>query len=498
MIEIKKSRTKNSIIKNYIFSVIYKVINIAMPLITAPYLSRTVGVEGIGTYAYYYAIAHYFYLIGKMGLNNYGTREIAVSKDDKDKINYTFSSIYFQQVLIGVLMMVIYLIFGLINLSKGEIIPLLLGFYTLGCLLDIDWLYLGLEKFDKIAIKNILVKVLTLIFIFLFVKTSNDLCLYTLIMSLGMLFGFITLWSGVRKYVHFRCVDLKDIFHHIKPNFILMFPVLAANIYRSLDKVMVGKISGMIELGYYENAEKFVYAISSFITAFDNVMMPRCTNLISKNQEDKCKIYIHKTMKFLFFIILLMGSVILGISKTTVLVVFGLDFGNSIILLRILIVTLIFMTWSDVIRCLWVIPHKRDKIFLVTLSTGAAIDFILNLILIPKHGAVGACISTVVAELSVPMMQFIYFHKDLNYFKILKSQFIFIFAGIATTLTLFTIEGYFTINVFNMLLLLVIGTIIYCLICIILHFVFKRKEIIDYINIFKKYILKKNGKKEYK
>lgn len=488
--------SKNSIIKNYVFNVIYKLVNICMPLITAPYLSRTVGAKGVGIYAYYYAIAHYFYLFGKMGLNNYGTREIAISKDDSEKNNFVFSSIYLQQVIVSLGMIIMYIIFCLYSYSSQGIIPIILGLYTLGCLFDIDWLYLGLERFDKIAAKNIFVKVITLIAIFVFVKNSNDLWKYTLIMSLGMLIGFFTLWIGIKKNVSWTKVTIKDALKHIKPNFILLFPVLAANVYRSLDKVMVGKISGMEELGYYESAEKIIYAISMFITAFDNIMMPRCTNLIVNENIEKCKKYISNTMQFLFFIILLMGSVCFGLATPLVLIVFGKEFSASIILLEILAITLIFMVWSDVIRSLWIIPHKKDKIFVKTLTIGAIINCILNTFLIPKYGAVGACVATIAAELSVPVVQYIFFRKELDYKNLLIKQWIFVITAVITVIFIRYILKYFSVTIINLLILLTLGTICYITVCILLYAIFRKEDLVLYINIIKKFIYKNKMVKE--
>ena len=476
---------KVTLAKNYIFNVTYKLLNIIMPLITAPYLSRTVGAEGLGIYAYYYAIAHYFYLFGKMGLNNYGTREIAVNKDNQEDLNYTFSSIYTQQLVSSLAIQVVYIIFSLFNIKNDGAIPMLLGLYTLGCLFDIDWLYSGLEKFDKIAIKNIVVKAITLVAIFLFVKNGSDVWIYTLIMSAGMLVGFFTLWFGIKKYVKFKLVNIKLALKHLKPNAILMFPVLATNIYRSLDKIMLGQMNNMSELGYYDSAEKIVYAISGFITAFDNIMIPKCSNLLANNKKEKCEQYISYTMQFLFFIILLMGSVCIGLSKHIVLIVFGNSFSRSVILLQLLAVTLIFMVWSDVIISLWAIPKKRDKVFLTTVGTGAVINFIFNIILIPKYGAAGACIATIVAEFSVPVMQFIFFRKELNYKELLTKPIIFVVTAIITLIFLEFIQKYFAIKIINLVILLAIGSIFYIMVCILLYFIFRKKDLMLYISTAK-------------
>lgn len=474
--------------KNYIFNVTYKLLNIAMPLITAPYLSRVIGAEGLGIYAYYYAIAHYFYLFGKMGLNNYGTREIAISKDNQEDMNHMFSSIYTQQIISSIIIQIIYTIFCLFSIKNDGLIPMILGIYTLGCLFDIDWLYLGLEKFDKIAIKNIIVKIITLIAIFIFVKNENDLWIYTLIMSAGMIIGFWTLWVGVKKYVKFKPVKIKEALKHLKPNAILLVPVLAANIYHSIDKVMVGQMCNMTELGYYDNAEKIIYAINGFITAFDNIMIPKCSKLVANNKQERCKQYISYTMQFLFFIILLMGSVCTGLAKHIVLIVFGDDFSRSIILLQLLAVTLIFMTWSDVIRSLWVIPIKKDKLFLVTIGTGAIVNIILNIVLIPKYGAAGSCIATIAAEFSVPLVQYIFFRKDLNYKQLIKQQIIFVVTAVVTVVFLGVIQKYFAVKIFNLIILLAIGSVFYIIVCFLLHLIFRRKDLMLYIKIAKEFI----------
>ncbi len=475
----------NKLAKNYIFNVIYKILNIAMPLITAPYLSRTVGAEGVGTYAYYYAIAHYFYIFGKMGLNNYGAREIAMVKNNKEKKNYTFSSIYYQQLLVTIVVLIIYIFFCSLHIKNNEFIPMILGLYTIGCLIDVDWLYTGGEKFSVIAIKNIAVKIISLVAIFLFVKTPADLWTYTLIMSLGMLFGFISLWFGIKKEVSFVKVKVKDILKHLKPNLILLFPVLAANIYHSIDKVMVGNMYSMTELGYYDNAEKIVYGINGFITAFTNIMMPKCSNLIISGNSERCKKYITFTMDFLLFIILFMGSVCGGISETIVSILFGYDFIKSATLLRLLVITLPFMVWSEVIRAMWVIPNKKDKVFLVTLSIGAILDFIFNLILIPYFGAIGACIGTIIAEMSVPITQFFFFKKELKYSNLIIDGLIFIISSTITILTLNTLQSTFVESITSIIILSIIGLITYLCITSILFLLFRKKIVVVLVNYLK-------------
>lgn len=482
MVKVKYMRKK--IVKNYIFNLLYKTISILVPLVLAPYLSKTIGAEGIGTYAYYFAIAHYFYLFGKMGLNNYGAREIAMASE-KEK-NYIFSAIFYQQLFASAIVFFVYLLFCIISLDGNNYIPLIFGLYVIGCLFDIDWLYTGSEKFDVIAKKNIIVKAISVILVFIYVKNSNDLWKYVLIMSIGMLFGYITLWIGIRKEITFVKVKFNDIIKHFKPNIILLFPVLSANIYRSVDKIMVGKMYSMSELGYYENAEKVIYAINSFITAFTTLMMPRCSILLAKNNFKKCFEKILNTVVFLFFIIILMGSTCSAISENIVLVVFGKDFSRSIYIMQLLTLTLPFMLWSEIIRSMWIIPNKKDNVFLTALGIGATLNFILNLLTIPKYGAIGACIATIIAECSVPIIQFIFLKNELNYKLLLKNALIFIFTGISNVIFLSFIKKYFEVNLVNLLLLLFIGTLSYIVITCLFILIFFKKTFVMYLQKLKR------------
>lgn len=468
---------KNSTKKNYLYNLSYKLLNIGMPLITAPYLSRVVGAEGLGIYAYYFAIAHYFYLFGKMGLNNYGTRKISINY--KDKLTETFSTIYSQQIYISLIMQSIYITFCLTQIeSENGIVPIILGVYTIGCMFDIDWLYCGLQQFDRIALKNIFVKILTLIGVFVFVRSEDDLWKYTVIMSFGMLIGFGSLWINVKKYTGFYLVSPRKAFLHFKPNFVLMIPILAINIYRSMDKLMVGNMSGMEELGYYDNAEKIIYATLGLITSLNNVLMPKCCQLIASKSIENCKKIIKNAFIFLAFLITGISFAYFALSEKIVLFIFGNSFSRSIVLLQILSVTLIVMMLSDVVRALWIIPNKKDYIFLWSIGVGAVINIFLNICLIPQYGAVGASLATVFVEFIVCCIQYLFLRKELNYCELFSHGSIFIISGGLMAIVLRNLQQLIE----NFLMICIGGSVVYIVTLTILYWLFRRKELYMFIN----------------
>lgn len=399
--------------KNFIYNVIYQVLVLILPLITVPYVSRTLGAEGIGTYSYTYSIAYYFMIIAMLGLNNYGNRTIAKVRDDKDKLSKEFFSIYGFQLITSIIMVICYLIYIIFFAKQYKLIAFIQIMYVLSSVFDINWFFFGIEKFKLTITRNTIIKVLSLILIFVFVKTSNDVWKYTAILAGSTLFSNIILFSFLRRYVRFTKITSKDIFRHFKPCLILFLPVIAVSIYKIMDKIMLGTISNVTEVGYYENAEKINNVPLTIITALGTVMLPRISNLISNNQEAKVKEIIGKTMPFIMFISLpmLMGTI--AISNDFTYIFLGEEFKKTGYLIEMLAITIPFLSWGNVIRTQYLIPKERDKEYIISAFIGAGINFIMNLIFIPKFQSIGACIGTIAAEFIVMFYQSWVVRKEL-------------------------------------------------------------------------------------
>ena len=174
-----------SIKKNLILNTMYQLLNIIVPLITSPYLSRTIGADGIGTYAYYNSIAYYFIIFIMLGLNNYGNRTIARTREKNSDLSRTFSSIYALQLIIGILVLCIYFIFAILLTDSDKVVAYVNIIYVASAIFDINWFFSGLEKFKILVFRNTVIKLLTFICILLFVKNADDLIIYVFIMSIS-------------------------------------------------------------------------------------------------------------------------------------------------------------------------------------------------------------------------------------------------------------------------------------------------------------------------
>lgn len=406
--------------KNFIYNIIYQIFIMIIPLITAPYLARVVGADGVGTYSYTYSIVYYFMLLTHLGVNNYGNRSIAKVRDNKEKLSKTFWSIYSMQLIMGIIMLSLYVIYISFFNIKYKSIATIQTLFILSAMLDINWLFFGLEEFKKTVTRNTIIKLLNVSLIFLLVKNSNDLWKYTLIMSSMTVLGQAILWNFLRKRISFQKVSLKDITKHIKPNLILFIPVIAISLYKIMDKVMLGSISNVTEVGLYENAEKIIGIPMTLITALGTVMLPRVTNLISKGSLDKVNEYISKSIKFVMFMSLAMCFGLIAIGYNFAPIYFGKSFQKTGILIMLLATTLPFLSFANVIRTQYLIPKEKDKIYITSVCLGAIVNLIINFLLIPKFQSIGACIGTILAEFTVMFYQTLSVRGELNISKYLK------------------------------------------------------------------------------
>ena len=316
------NRTK----KNISYNMLYQVIILLIPLITAPYLSRTLGKEGIGIYTYTNSIAYYFVLISMLGLTNYGNRLIAQTRDYKVKLSETFSEIYTMQIIISIFSLICFGSLIFIMSEEYRNIYLIQFMYVSSALFDVSWFFYGIEQFKKVLIRNAVLRVIMLIGIFIFVKNENDVWKYTFIMAFGTLISQVYLWFGLKKEVNYRIPNFRKVIFHLKPNIVLFIPVVAVSLYRTMDKVMLGALSTMNETGLYENANKIVTIPLSLIVAIGTVMMPKISNLFVKGEKNKILIYLRDSMQLISALSFAMCFGMAAISERFAPLYFGKEF----------------------------------------------------------------------------------------------------------------------------------------------------------------------------
>lgn len=449
----------SSIKKNFFYNAFYNVLTLILPLITTPYISRVMGAERIGIYSYAYSVVYYFGLFILLGLNNYGNRTIAGVREDKQQLSKTFWSIYAMQMMMTIIVVILYIGYVL-YFAEDKLMAWIQIIYLISVAFDINWFFYGMEQFKMTVTRNSIIKILNLILILLLVKDKNDLYIYAIIMVGGMLVSQLALWLFLKRFIMLVKIEILDVLQHIKPNLILFIPVLAISLYTTMSKIILGSLSTMEAVGFYENSNKLTSIPSMAITSLGTVMLPRMSNLVANGKHNEAMKYIQKSLIISVFLSCSMAFGISAISNEFVPIFYGEGYEPCIEIISILVLSSIFISWANVIRTQYLIPNKQDKIYIISVFLGAGVNIVTNLILIPYLDALGAAIATFFAELSVCAYQTYRVRKEIKVIKYMLQCTPFLISGIVMYI-LVSLIPFVTNNLITLCIKVITGAIIY-------------------------------------
>lgn len=481
-----------SIKKNYLYSMCYQLLIMILPLITAPYLARVVGAKGTGIYSYSYSIAQYFVYFSMLGISNLGNRSIAKIRENKEMKNKTFTNIYILQIITCTISFIAYIVYcNFVNENKN--IAILQGFYVFSAFFDISWFFFGIENFKITVTRQIIIKIFTTVCIFIFVKNTNDLWKYTLILSIGTFIGQVYLFISAKKYVKCTNVNIEESFRYFKQDLILFVPIIATSIYRVMDKIMLGNMKNMSEVGYYENSDKLIMTCLGVIGSLGSVMLPRMTNLVAKGKKEEEKRYLSKSMEITMFIAFAISFGIFSVAEEFIPIFYGKEFLPCINITKFLCISSVFISWANVVRMQYLIPNEEDKIYVTSIVIGAVTNVLINYLLIPRYGANGAAIGTICAELSVMLIQTVCCRNSLDIKGFIKKSVPFFMFGIIMLIIVRMIARLGNGSIEYLIFEIIIGGSVYIIFSII-YFNKTKNEI--FMNMIYKIRRKKYG--EYK
>ena len=481
-----KMNMKKSIAKNYIYNLIFQILNLIVPLITMPYVSQILGAEKIGIYSYTLSIATYFILFGTLGVAMYGQREIAYVQDDKYNRSKKFIEILIMRfITLSISLFIFYL--GFCRQGTYIVYYRILLVEIFAYCLDISWYFQGLEEFKKTAIRSTVVKFISVICIFIFVKTEQDLIKYIIIATLSTLVGNLSLWIYLPRYIEkVKIKDLK-ILSHLKPTISLFIPQIAIQVYTVLDKTMIGFfIDNKSEVGVYEQAQKIVKVPLTLISALGTVVSPRIANAAAKNKNEKIENYLANSFRFVWFLGIPSMFGIMGIANNFVPWFLGENFNKSITIIMIGAPIIMAIGLSNVSGIQYLVATKRQNLFTKSVIIGAIFNFITNLILIPNFKATGAMIASVFAEFLILIVQLIDIRKDIPIKIVYKDSIKYIISGVVMFIVIFNIGFILSPSIKTTLIQILTGMVIYVIMLMIL----KDKMLYDNLNKIKKKVVK--------
>ena len=455
---------KKSLKKNYIYNLIYQLFLLIVPIFVTPYVARILSSDGTGIYAYGYSIVTYFTVLSALGFNIYGQRAIAKVQNDKYKQTVLLCEIFIARLVPTVLSALLYLCLNYFNVF-GDIyqnVIYLLAFNIIASAFDISFYFQGLEEFGKIAFANVFVKIFSIISIFIFVKQGSDLWIYTLIQSLTLLISNVCLFVFLKnKLVKIRFSDVHPMKHFV-PSFILFIPTIATTLYTSLDKTMIGVITGNpTENGNYEYADKIVKMGLTVVASLGTIMISRNSALIETNNINGFKKNVNKTLRFVFAAAIPITLGIISVSDNFIPWYLGDGYDKASTLLKILSPLVFIIGISNVLGLQCLIPKGEDKKYTIAIFSGVFVNLILNFVFIYFFGSIGAAISTIFAELTVTSVMLFYTRKYIDFKLLMVETWKYILSGIIM-LAICLIESYFLkSSIPNTLIIVFSGAITY-------------------------------------
>ena len=407
------------ILKNYFYNLSYQILVVILPIITTPYITRIFNSQELGDYGYYSSIVTYFILLATLGVANYGTKVIS---GNRNEISKNFWGIYSLQFSATILPISLYCIFCLCLPFMQNPVAYILGLSLVSKGLDISWLFQGLEDFRKITVRNITVKLVGVTSIFLFVKSENDIYLYVFLLIIFELLGQLSMWIPAREFIgrpHFNIEYAKC---HLKPIIMLFLPQIAISLYVTLDRTMLGALASTKDVGIYDQALKLVNILLTLVTSLGSVMLPRVAGLLASG--DKRAVNKMHEMSFLIYnlVIFPIMAGMLIVNDDFVQFFLGQDFQDARYAIAIMIFRMFFIGWTNIMGIQILIPHNKNREFMISTTAPAIISVGLNLLFLPKLGYIGAAIVSVLTEALVWAIQLYFTRRYLKEVAIIGSM----------------------------------------------------------------------------
>ncbi|KRN94727.1 polysaccharide biosynthesis C-terminal domain-containing protein [Pediococcus stilesii] len=448
------------VVKNYLYNASYQVFILLVPLITTPYLARVLGPTGVGINAYTNSIIQYFILFGSIGVNLYGNRQIAFVRDNKDELTKTFYEIFLMRIMTIILAYAAFLIF-LVFIGNYHVYYLAQSLSIIAAAFDISWFFMGVENFKVTVVRNFIVKILTLVSIFTFVKSYSDLYLYIMILSLSLLIGNLTLFPNLKKYIGNLNIGQLHIWHHLKPSLVLFVPQIATQIYLVVNKTMLGSMTSVQAAGYFDQSDKMIKMILAIVTATGTVMLPHVANAFMRGEVEKTKQFLYNSFSFVTAVSVPMMFGIAAVAQKFVPLFFTDKFLAVTPLMMIESVVILLIAWSNALGTQYLLPTNQNAAFTTSVIIGAVVNIIVNIPLILLWGAMGATIATVLSEISVTGYQLYVLRNQVDYKKLFKDTWKYLISGVVMFIVIYFLDGILSNSWLMLIVEVFVGAVIY-------------------------------------
>ncbi len=399
---------------NIFYNAVYQIFLVLVPLITVPYISRTLGPKTYGIYSTVNNTIQFLMVFCTLSISYIGMRSISRARATASpkQLAETFWGLWYFQALASLIMISLtFLVVTIVPVKYGQYYFLMIPF-LISAQLDISWFFQGLAQFGKVVLRNTLVKLVSVVLIFTLVKSPQDLGKYMLIMSVSTLLGSLVFWLNIRRYVGNPTNHFYQYRQSVKAIITLLIPQIATQVYTSLDKPILGAFQNSTQVAFYDNSQKISNLILGVITSITLVMMPK---MATEGKETQ-RVVLRKSLETTVMLGLLFAVIVMTNTKEFVPFFFGVKYIPMIPLMFFFTLTIIIIPLGGVFANQFALANNRDRDYAVPVVIGAVLEVILSFFLDQHFGAVGALVAVLLTEISVCLLR-VWIVRDAYDFK---------------------------------------------------------------------------------
>ena len=409
---------KKSLKLNFIMNAMLTMSSFLFPLISFPYVSRILGPEGTGRVDFATSLIAYFLMFAQLGIPTYGVRACAKVRDDKHLLTKTAQELLIINLVMSVLAYGA-LAVGLIAvpaLREDRMLYILVSLTIIFNTIGMEWLYKALEQYTYITVRSIAFKVVSLVAMFLLIRSKDDYLIYGGITILASSASFLMNFVHARKYISLRPVGGYEFKPHLKAVMVFFAMACATTVYTNMDKVMLGLFLGPASVygGYYAAATRIKSILVSIVTSLGTVLLPRASYYVQNGQMDEFRKISRKALNFVVLAATPLTLYFIFFARQGILLLSGSKYLGAVAPMQLIMPTLLFIGLTNILGIQILVPTGREKVVLYSVIVGAVTDVVCNLLLIPRYAAAGAAASNMIAELMVLIFQIVALRREVG------------------------------------------------------------------------------------
>ena len=386
--------------------------NMLLPLLTVPYVVRIIGPDRLGLLNFSMAYVAYFTLFINYGFEMAAVRAIAADRNNKQLVNRVFS-----EVLTGKLFLfgVSTIIFGFLSyynpMFRAHLwLHICTYLSCIGVVLFPIWLFQAMEDLGRVALFNLIVKILFTLSVFMLIRQPDDYIYQNLSTSVAqVLISVVALRVAMRRFgVLFTLPTVSALINRFREDSTLFFSSVMITLYAGSATFLLGMFTTPYNVGIFSAGTRIENIARAFVgIALNQAFFPIVANAFGKGRAEG--LHIVRTTFFPLTIFMIGVSAGLWLIAPVVInLLYGEKFQESIRVLRIVSLLPITVGISNLLGLHTMLNLRMDRAFFVITALGSVIGLSLNTLLIQKLGYVGAAYAWVAAELWITLSMYLY------------------------------------------------------------------------------------------